>query len=80
LKKSWEVTKGRFWWNVLMLILIGLCAQVGIYAIAIVGAIVYFIPFAIFALMPIFVATLFAIYQFQYNAYVRWFDELLKTA
>ena len=80
LKKSWEITKGRFWWTVLAFFVIGLCSQVGLYAIGIVGAIVYFIPFAIFAFIPIFVAMLFAVYQFQYNAYMRWFDNLLKTA
>lgn len=80
LKTSWKITKGRFWWTVLVVLLIGLCAQVGIYAVAIVGALISLIPFAIFALVPVFVAVLFAVYQFEYNAFMRWFDTLLKTA
>jgi hypothetical protein len=80
MKRSWAIMKGRFWWTVLMLFVVGLCAQVGAYAIGIVGAVGFFIPFALFVLAPAIVAGLFAIYQFQYNAYVRWYDELLKTA
>jgi hypothetical protein len=80
MKKAWETTKERFWWTVLAYFLIALCTQVGMYALMIVGAIAYFIPFALVVVAPILVAGLFAVYQFQYNAYVRWFDNLLKTA
>ena len=80
LKRSWEITRERFWWTVLMMFVVGLCTQVALYAIGIVGIVVSFIPFVIFAFVPVFIAMLLAMYQFQYNAYVRWFDNLLKTA
>lgn len=80
MKRSWNITRGRFWWTVLVLIVISACVQIGGYAIGIVGAIAYFIPFALYVLAPVLIVALFAMYQFQYNAYVRWFDELIRTA
>ena len=83
LKTSWHKTKGRWWLTLGVMLLIGIIAEIIIFAAMIpVWIVVFFAQGNVIALAvvaPIIVAAFFFAVQFEYNAYARYADALIQA-
>ena len=83
LAASWRKTKGRFWLTLGVVLLVGIIAEVAIYAAMIPAYIIALVAGKNVALYivaaPIVAAAFFLAVQFEYNAFARYADALMQA-
>jgi hypothetical protein len=75
--RSFTLTRGRFWITVLVLFVIAVIGEVAAYAAGTVfGFLALTYPASATIAIPAIVLVEFVVFQFTFNAYVRWADTL----